>query len=254
MAQKEYSRDARATRRMPLRKIALAAVMLGSIPGYSRVGASLHLQEDWHATSDRNENAVLEYLGPALATAGKGALLYYQGDCREGEKYPVAFPLPNVQRPPKDTRGSAAVREIFRDDKNVAIIEGQSGIITIRIGNVSTAILQTRIAHLNLSQLEQDFPSWTIYRLENTKDVEAAMRKLSFDASPFSPGLVNAVVPSGTPHLPSQMNDVTMQQMLELTAETFKGVVIYGACTQPSGRSLFRLDFVDVVGWPGLRF
>lgn len=208
-------------------------------------------QEGSHGMRGRNEEAVLRYLGPALASVGKGALLYYQGDCRESDKYPVAFPQVSVQPPSKRTRGLAAVQGIFRHDKNVTVTERRSGIIRIRIGNAPATILQTRIAHLTLSPLERDFPRWTLYKIENTKDVEGAMRKLSFKSSPFSPGLVNVVAPPDTPHLPSSMNGVTMEQVLELTAKTFKGIVIYGACTRPSGQRLFRLDFVDIAASSG---
>lgn len=213
--------------------------------------APLCAQEGSHSNGQSHEKTVLRYLSPVLASAGKGALLYYQGDCQESDKYPIAFPQVGVQPPSKGTRGLAAVREIFRDDENVTVTERRFGIIRIRIGNAPTDLLETRVAHLRLSQLEQDFPSWTIYKIENAKAVKAAMRKLRLKPLPFSPGLVNVVVPPSTPHLPASMNGVTVEQLLELTAKTFKGMVIYGACTQTSGQRLFRLDFVDVAASGG---
>lgn len=198
---------------------------------------------------ERNENSVLRYLGPAISSAGKGARLYYRTECDMRETHwadPVPFPRVDVQPPSKGAKGLTAVREMFRSDKNVTVTEGPSGIIRIRIGAPSTRILGTRIHRLRLGGLARHFPKWTIYTVEKARPVKAAMRRLDAKAAPFSPGLIDLMGVGGPPHLPRVLSNVSVEQVLDLTAKTFGGIVIYGACTQPSGGTLFRLDFIDV--------
>ena len=40
------------------------------------------------------------------------------------------------------------------------------------------------------------------------------------------------------------MQNVTLDEQLDAVARTFKGIVTYGVCVQPNGKSLFRLGFV----------
>jgi hypothetical protein len=61
------------------------------------------------------------------------------------------------------------------------------------------------------------------------------------------PTLINEIMvqpAEGLPHLPSTMTNVTMDKALDMVARTFRGVVIYGACTEPH---LYRIDFTGGV-------
>jgi hypothetical protein len=40
------------------------------------------------------------------------------------------------------------------------------------------------------------------------------------------------------------MQNVTIDSALDAVARTFTGIVMYGACMQPDGKSLFRLNFI----------
>lgn len=211
--------------------------------------ALLRADQDPSDRGQRNEDSVLRYLAPALSSAGEGARIYYRAECntRKTQRWdPVPFPRVGVHVSSKGVKGLAAVREMFRGDKDVAVTEGPSGMIRIRIGNAQGRILQTKLRRLTLGFLEQHFPEWTIYRIGRARDLKAAMRRLRVKAAPFSPPLESVRVPRGAPHLPSVMRNVTVEQVLDLTATTFKGIVVYGACTQPSGRSLFRLDYIEL--------
>ncbi len=197
----------------------------------------------------RNEDSVLEYLAPALSSAGEGARLYYRTECdmRKSKRWdPVPFPRVEVQAPSKGVKGLAGVRAMFQKNRDVVVTEGPSGIIRIRIGNVLGRILQTKIRRLTLGFLEQHFPEWTIYRIGRARGLKAAMRRLHTEAAPFSPPLESVRVIRGAPHLPSVMRNVTPEQVLDLTVEKFKGIAIYGECTESSGRRLYRLDYVEL--------
>ncbi|HEV2289678.1 MAG TPA: hypothetical protein VGR81_12060 [Candidatus Acidoferrales bacterium] len=50
----------------------------------------------------------------------------------------------------------------------------------------------------------------------------------------------------GLPHLPAEMKDVTVNQILNSIAVTFKGIVIYGTCTHPNGGGLIQIRFTGL--------
>lgn len=204
----------------------------------------------------RNQSAVLKYLAPAIASEGKGALLLYRTECdmRASARWdPAPFPEVREQPPLRGARGLAAVREIFRGDAGVVVTTSPSGMIRISIGDVPGGILRARIGYLALGKLGPYIPSWTIYRIEKSADVKAAMRRLHARPAPFSPGLVSLRGGQGAPHLPSALRNITVEKALDLTARTFKGIVIYGACVRPNGQQMFRLDFAYIATSQGER-
>lgn len=48
----------------------------------------------------------------------------------------------------------------------------------------------------------------------------------------------------GAPHLPPLMQSVTVDDALNSVARTFEGIVLYGTCSQPDGKELFKIDYI----------
>ena len=238
---------------MKARGVAFPIFVLGSILGSLGAAPSSRAQEDSYSysASKRNEDAVLKYLLPALSSAGKRGRLYYRAACHaEGD--PVPFPLIEARPPSKDEKGLTAVQQIFRNDKDVAVTEKPSGIITIRIGEISAAILQTKIPLLRLDPDEQYNPTEAIDAIESSKDMDAAMRNLGVSPVSIPLGGLSTPPGKGLPHLPPSMKNVTVHQALDSIARTFQGIVIYGECAEPAkpgGPRLFWLDFANVTGF-----
>ena len=46
------------------------------------------------------------------------------------------------------------------------------------------------------------------------------------------------------PHLPTAMQNVTVDQTLDEVASRFRGTVMYGTCRWQGGKQLFRLNFI----------
>jgi len=195
-------------------------------------------QQGGPSASARNEGAVLKYLRPALKSSGKAPRVYYRASCQGKGGNPVPFPRTEVQPPSKGKTGVAAVREVFRDDKDVTVTEGRTGIIRIRIGKAPDAFLQTKISLLTLKPMEQYNPTLAVSAIESTGEVEAAMRRLGVRPVQAIGTQLIAEPAKGLPHLPSSMKNVTVDQALDSIAKTFKDVVVYGACV--------RLFWVDL--------
>lgn len=184
----------------------------------------------------RYEEAVLRYLRPALLEAKKTGRLYYVTPCRDFEQYfPVPFPEVKAQAPLSARPGLDAVREIFGADDRVTASEKPDGIIKVRIGEIPTTILQTKISFLRLKPGEQYDPTRAVWAFTGAKAVRAAMRKLDIE----EPAVVFSLplnLPSKTaPHLPAVIRDVTLDEALDLVAKTFGAIVIFGECTSGTG-------------------
>jgi len=208
-------------------------------------------RETSREASKRNFDAVWRYLKPAIFGSGKAVRLYYRANCHATKDYvgqePVPFPLVKVQPPSKGKTGFAAVREIFNNAENIAVTEDPGGIIRIRIGEVPTAILKTKLTRLNLNPLNQYNPDEALGEIITTNEMKSAMRSLRMSTVPTVAGPVTEPL-KGLPHLPSSMRNVTVDQAIDRVAETWagEGIVVYGACakpTEPGAGRQFRLDY-----------
>lgn len=236
---------------MNLRGVAFSIVALTSAlctPVKGQRSSSQGL--DSYSTSRRNEEAVLMYLRPALRTGGYAGRVYYSGPCQLGDGGSdmdafVSFPQVQV-RPPIHKTGLLAAEEMFHGGTDVAISKESHKIISISIGQPPTAILQTRISALKLARIAQYNPSLAIGAVENAKEVRAEMTRLRLRVPIDISGQLLAQPAKGLPHLPAMMRNVTMDQALDSVALTFKGIVVYGVCTQPNGGGMYDIDFMGL--------
>lgn len=231
---------------MSMARIGFAVVISGGILGCLLTSTPSQVSRGPLDASRHNEDAVLTYLRPILNSAGKVARIYYEGSCSTERGGRVLFPALRVQAPSKGQIGLAAVRALFLSDKDVIVTDGRSGIIRIRIGNVSTGILETRLSVLSLSEQERYNPAGpegVISAIERTSDMQAAMSRLGVSQSPVF--YIGPAVPSAArfPHLPAELKNVTVEQVLDSIARTFGGTVIYGECAKPDGKGLFDIEF-----------
>jgi hypothetical protein len=118
--------------------------------------------------------------------------------------------------------------------------------LRITIGTVSTAILQTRLDVLTLNSSSQYDPLAAIVAIQNAPKVYEAEKSLDVATPPGVTSILQAAVPSRkAPHLPSMMQNITVDAALDSVARTFKGIVTYGICKQSDRRGWFYLDYLD---------
>jgi hypothetical protein len=202
--------------------------------------------------SQRNQAAVLKYVGLALKDCRGVARIDYVTVCAAKDGTPLPFPAIKVQPASKGSSGLAAVREIFSHDKNVSVSQSPVGIIRVTIGQpMGSIILQTKIHSLALDQDEQYNAVPTIYAILGCKEVQAAMHRLGFE-QPLTVMHAGIARPEEgeppLPRLPACITDLTVDQALDLIAKTFSGIVIYEECVDANGKRLFSLDFTHAGG------
>jgi hypothetical protein len=206
--------------------ILLALLLIGRSNALPSVGTD-------GSTAEQNESAVLKYLGPALRVSGNVARLnFITTSCESGEAASIEFPELNVSQPPKDKAGLELIRGIFQNNGNITVVEQPRGVVRITVGDVPEEILHTKIRNLALTPREQFNPEEALDAIENTKEMDAGMRKLGFR---LAEALADHPVESpkaGHPHLPPLMRNVTVDEALNSIAETFQGIVLFGACKQ----------------------
>lgn len=200
--------------------------------------------------SQQNKEAVLKYLRPVLISRGGAGRLYYSTACKTKDDVTLPFPEVDVQAPSKGKTGVAALREIFGKDKRVVVPHDRSGMIRVTIGQPISALLQTKIHSVSFKQHEQYNGELAIFAILNSKEVEAAMRRLGFaldePVTVFGGGINVPEKGVPLPHLPTTIKDMTMDQALDVIAKTFGGIVIYETCEEPGGKRLVSLDFVQI--------
>jgi hypothetical protein len=190
----------------------------------------------------RNEREVLKYLWPALDYGEKVGRVYYSAACQLDPNVAAAFPRLDVRPPSNGKTGVAAIREIFRNEKDVSVKETDSGIIRVRIGSVPDAVLRVKISNLALSPEEQ-YNYWlAIFKIQDAQEVRFAMQELGIRVPVRVTNMLIVQPAVGLPHLPGEIKNVTMDQALDLVAKTFKGIVVYQFCTPPAQ---YEIDFAS---------
>lgn len=224
--------------------IAILLFVLGSLSGSQALGRS-NTRVLSYSVSKRNEDSLLKYLRPALRSSGYVGQIYYSGQCEGTEVEFVFFPQVQVL-PPSGNPGLSAIRDMLRGNDNVLVSEEPRKAILIRIGQPDTTILKTRIHVFKLAPLGQYNPSAAIGSVENTGEFKGEMGKLGIHVPLTLSGQILTKPSPGLPHLPAEMKGVTVEQVLNSIAVTFKGIVIYGTCAQPDGKGLLEIDFTGL--------
>lgn len=199
-----------------------------------------------YASSQRNLAAVMAYLQPVLRDSGYAGLLYYKGRYKADTTDFIAFPQINVQAAVANS-GLRALGEVFQNNGDVAV-SVERKVATIRIGNPSTAILNTKISLIRLGPVAQFNPTWVIGAAEGAREMEEIKAILHLKI-PMTISDEQVIQPKkGRPHVPPVLKDMTVGQVLNLVATTFRGIVVYGECTEPGKGGMFDIDFVGLDG------
>ena len=218
-----------------MRQAALLIILM-SILVFQSLEASSPTQMMPKSASKVNADTVLYYLKPVLKSEGKVARIYYLGSCKkEGDYYMVSFPRVRVEPPlRKDDTGLATIREVFRNDSSVKVSEGTDGIIRIVIGQLPANILDTKISIVTFDQDQQYTESLALTRIQSSKEVQEAKRiqGIRLDGIPLYMSAVKPPI-AGAHHLNPSMVNLTLDQALDSVAQTFGGIVLYGACVTP---------------------
>lgn len=197
-----------------------------------------------YSASAHNEELVLDKLRLVLRSSGYTGRVYYAGRCAaDGGGDFVCFPAIKVHQPIGG--GFRAIESIFRGDSSVKVSKKLGGVVSIRIGKVPTAVLQTRLPMFRLSPLEQYNPDVAIEGLLNTPEVNAAMVRLRLHLPLTVSGQLMSLPAKGEPHLPNSMRGMTADQILDSIAATFHGIVVYGICPESRTR-MYSVDFTGL--------
>ena len=201
----------------------------------------LDAEDEWRA-DERNRDVLIRHLREALGSVGGCGRFYYAGPCTGGGPE-AGFPQLKLQQAMKGKTSLAVVQEIFAKDKQVTVTQDRSGMIRISVGNVPSAILQTKIHSLKLKPEERYTPQLALIAIESAKEVEAAMHTLGLEHPVVVVSIGIQYPMPGLPHLSAGITDVTLDQAFDLVAKTFGGVVTYEICMAPKGQGFFDTDF-----------
>lgn len=229
---------------MKLLSIAIAVLMANTIAVGQGVVAPIGQPERTsYIASECNEKLVLDILRPWLKASGYAARISFAGQCAANGDDFVCFPVVKIQQPIGS--GYQAIESLFRGDANVTVTMKPGKLVSIIIGPVPTAILQTKVPVFTLSPLGQYNASLAINGLVNTPAMEGAATRLGlrYPLIPFNLFLTQPA--NGLPHLPDAVDGMTADEILDSIAVTFRGIVVYGISENPNDR-IYTVDFVGV--------
>jgi hypothetical protein len=128
---------------------------------------------------------------------------------------------------------------MLRDEKAISV-EDDGGVIRIRNGGVSDAILNIRIPRLTLTPEEQ-YNAWAaIWAVQNAAEVQSAMHDLHIRMPNHMINMILVKPADGLPHLPDVVTDATVDQVLDMIVKTFHGAILYETCAPPEQ---YDIDF-----------
>jgi hypothetical protein len=197
---------------------------------------------------DRNKEAVIRHLRPALESIDGAARVYAVIDSQGTAA--ARFPRIGIQSPLQHKTGLDAVREIFAKDKRTTVTIDAAGIPRIKFGRIPCALLQTQIHFLQFKPLDRYNFIEAEEAIENATEVKAAIRRLRLQ-QPLTVISENVQVPmQGVPRLPASIKDMTMDQALDLLAKTFASAVFYEEWMDSKGAHFFFVDDGCIVCGP----
>ena len=224
-----------------------AVVALVVATGLDLVVEAGAAQEGWRE-NQRNEEAALRYLRPALVRSGGVARIYYRSVCFKNGQ---ALPFPKLAVRPATNKNASleAVRQVFANSKDVSVRQDQSGMIRITIDRQAQDILQTRIQSLRLNGDEQYNPDLAIAAILTADEVQVAMQRLGWDLPVVVTDMGITEPAEGFAHVPPTLNKLTVDEALDLVAKTFHGIVYYATCAnaKPTEKRLVVAGFLGVL-------
>jgi len=232
---------------MPSYRKRFTVLLLVSAFLFSATGRSVFGEDQ----EQRNKDAVLKYLRPVLKEMGGSGRLYLFTSC-DGRKIPLRFPRIKVQAPSKGAKGLEAVREIFKDDKRIAVTRGPNGMVRISFGRIPTEVLRTRIRSLRLKPDNQYTDLMAISAILSAGEVEATMHKVRLEHPVVVVSIMIITPREGLPHLPPVIRNLTLDEALDLLATTFGGLVISEQCVSSDGTGYFDADIESVLDYSEL--
>jgi hypothetical protein len=191
---------------------------------------------------DSNADNVLNCFRSALATLKLVGRIDYQAVCLS-QPTRLSFPSIDTHALSHGENGLIAFQQMFNGDKDVAVTEVYPGVIRIGIGHVPESLLQTKISNLTITADEQSDYHAVLRALRSNEAVKAEIKRLGFQHANYIDIYPTSLLPSRQPQFPLSMHHVSVEQVLDRIALTFKGVVLYGAC---ENRHLYEFFFMPI--------
>ena len=204
--------------------------------------------QPWPSELSGQATTILGRLLPAFKKKPTGVWISYAARCDAVKSIPLIPPI-RLQKVSNSNTVLEAARSAFVGDDNVTVSSDEQDNVRIEVGNVPDALLRTKIATLRLNEIEQYNPLRAIPAIEATQEVQRAAAALHLTPAPtLSVQLLQPPSP-GAPHLPSVLQNLTVDQILGMLAARFKGAVLYGVCTQGPQPHEFSIGFLDGDLW-----
>lgn len=217
--------------------VVVAALMVGCLASSSATAEKSEIRngDELRASGNETYSRMIDALEPILRQHNKVVRIYFQSES-EFEHDPFwgcRFPRIRLAPASEDKSVIAAVRSIFRRAHDVVVAEERQGVISIIIGAPSGAILKTKFPVLNFTPEEQYNAPLALGAIRAADILQKAEFQIKRGGTPL-PCMCLVTQPNDrSPHLPSTVTDMTLDEILDLVALTFRTDISYGECELP---------------------
>lgn len=225
--------------------ISAAALMAVAILGCHRSESTLAPAVGQAAVHQELDDKPKEAILSVLREGGHSAIFAVQGRCLDARTVSYALKVDTSEHEGKGTLEK--LRALLQGTPGLTFSEEGNGIIVISSNSVDRGLLQTRMQHVNLSEVDQYNPNDALLAILGTDEVRDYMNQHSMSLAPQLNGLRAAPSPE-LPHLAPRFDDLTVEQFERKIVEVFPGIVIYQECSMPDGHRLvsFEADRIAV--------
>ncbi|MBS0472288.1 MAG: hypothetical protein JSR60_14545 [Proteobacteria bacterium] len=178
-----------------------------------------------------HRDAATAALTPVLQSSGQSAVVFYPGTCRRISSGLTVIDFPSVAfgRAASDTSGLAAVRDVFRNDHAVSVQE-DGGVVWISVHGGPVSLLDKKIRDLHFGvEAQYTSPLALMAAFDNT-ELRASIARLGLRIIVKPVNILVAPPQPDAPHMPPDMRNVSLRQVLSRLAKTFRSIVYVGSC------------------------
>jgi len=167
----------------------------------------------------------VSYLMNRLASESLSAVIYHRA-----ARCDMILQSWMIKGSPTHVPAATWIRRLFPKDLQVEMLHSYPKVVSIRLEHVGVRVFSRKIATLKLNRLQQYEPSVALGALESTAEFRSAEKENGLSPVFPDPFSYLGEPNESDPHLPPELRNVTLNQVADLIAKTFGGVVVYQEC------------------------
>jgi hypothetical protein len=180
----------------------------------------------------------------AAANSGNQSLRFdFHGECDSEHTDVISLPAVTLGVTKEEDSALAKVQELIGGNQQVSIRGQDNGIIRVKLGDVSSGVLQTGVGHITLDKYSSRDPWKAVDTINGLNEVNLSLAHLNTRHVYYCCGTLGGHPMPRVAQLGPEVDGVTVDTYLDQILSSFPGLIVYKECTRPSGLHLFDVQY-----------